>query len=212
MPRRRWRLKARHEPLSQAARMYLELGPGGVQAAHKRTPLDGYAEAVFFEGKRTRAADWQEHGAALIAAWVPKHPGTRPWGWWAFDAMEHRRCVVGTELLMPTHAATDWQFVWRAAHGVPAFQQRRPPGYVGFPAVESQARYLDRLGLLGVGERADLAADAFDHEAVNPFIVDGEEIERPGVADDCQHPTRPRFSSAPGRRSSNSNGTGRTSP
>jgi hypothetical protein len=156
-------------------RVYLELGPGGLCATHERSPLDGYDAARFFDGEHVRAAKWREHGAEIIAAWVPKHPGTRPWGWWQFDAMEHRRVVLSIELLMPTHEPTDWQFVWRASHGIPAFRQSRPRGYRGLPAVESQAAHLDRFGLLGVEERADLANDAFDDEVINPFILDAEE-------------------------------------
>jgi hypothetical protein len=76
---------------------------------------------------------------------------------------------------MPRREPTDWQFVWRASHGIPAFRQSRPPGFLGLPSVESQAQYLDRLGLLGIEERSDLDDDAFVPKDVHPFILDDEE-------------------------------------
>lgn len=185
MPRRKWRLLNRRESLSPAMRLLLERGDGVVMAEHDRTPLDGFFAAVFFDTGRARTAAWQEHGQTITEAWVLEHPGTRPWAWWAFDATEARRCVVGADLLMPKRVPTDWAFVWKQDWGVPAFVQSRPLGYVGLPAVESEAAYLARLGLLGVAERTALADDAFEPEPVNPFLVDADEIKRL-VADDRQ--------------------------
>jgi hypothetical protein len=178
MPRRRWLIKARREPLSPAMRVYLELGQGGLYAANQRAPLDGYGAARFFDGEHVRAARWREHGAEITATWVLEHAGTRPWGWWHFVAREARRCVVGAELLLPKVTPTDWEFVWREYLGVPAFRQSRPHGYHGLPSVESQAAYLERLALLGADEQASLPADAFVPEAVDPFVFTPEELER----------------------------------
>lgn len=86
--------------------------------------------------------------------------------------------VAGAELLMPKRAPTDWEFVWRQHHGIPAFVQCRPRGYRGLPAVESEPTYLDRLNLLGAVERAELDAEAFEPETVNPFILDAEDLDR----------------------------------
>jgi hypothetical protein len=141
---------------------------------HKRKPLDGYQAVAFF----CLARAWRRDHRGLAA----RASGTRPWAWWAFDATEPRRCVGGAELLAPAGAPTAWEWVWRKDFGVPAFLQWRPRGYLGLPAVESQAAYLDRLHLLGVEERADLDDDAFDHEAVNPFIADAEETLNPTAA------------------------------
>jgi hypothetical protein len=168
VPRKRRHAKLRREGLSAGVRAHLEVGylPG--------EKLEGWLE-VYFLGSKERQVLWELHSAAILSAWIVHHPGTRPWAWWMFEATEPRRCVVGVELLMPTREPADWAWVWHQDVGVPAFRQSRPPGYLGLPAVESQAAYLDRLGLLGVEERADLANDAFDDEAVNPFILDAEE-------------------------------------
>jgi hypothetical protein len=169
MPRKRRHAKLRRETLSTGVRAHLEVGhlSGGEKP-------EGWLE-VYFLGSKERQVLWELHRAAILSAWIVHHPGTRPWAWWMFEATEPRRCVVGAELLMLKHDPDDWQFVWHAAHGVPAFRQSRPRGYVGFPAVESQARYLARLGLLGVEERTRQADDAFDDEVINPFILDAEE-------------------------------------
>ena len=72
---------------------------------------------------------------------------------------------------------TDWEFVWRQQFGVPAFQQCRPRGFVGFPTVEAQAVYLDRLGLLTDDERSALPPGAGEPEAVDPFLTYEGELE-----------------------------------
>lgn len=157
-------------------RIYLERGPEGLMAVNEATLPEGYSMALFFDGEWVRAARWREHGAALTAAWILEHPGTRPWAWWGYDATEARRAVRGAELLMPKETPTSWEWWWRENFGSPAFVQRRPRGYAGLPAVEAQAAYLARLGLLGADERAALTADAFEPEVVDPFIFTEEGI------------------------------------
>ena len=36
------------------------------------------------------AALWAERREELMASWVQERPGTRPWGWWQYDAPEDR--------------------------------------------------------------------------------------------------------------------------
>jgi hypothetical protein len=122
------------------------------------------------------AAVWRETGEELTADWIDAHPGSRPWAWWVYSAPMPRRCLVGTALLFPIRKPGDWEFSWRENWGVPAFVQGRPRGYVGLPRVESQATYLDRLGLLGAEECGALGVEAFAPEAVDPFLIDAEAI------------------------------------
>jgi hypothetical protein len=35
-------------------------------------------------------AMWEAMREELLAVWVQEHPGTRPWGWWEYDAPEDR--------------------------------------------------------------------------------------------------------------------------
>lgn len=57
---------------------------------------------------------WRQHRESLLAAWIAEHPGTRPAGWWLFDApREPRRRVggVGTPLKdSPLHFGMPSQF------------------------------------------------------------------------------------------------------
>jgi hypothetical protein len=121
---------------------------------------------------------WQEVGADITAQWVAANAGRRPWAWWRFNASEPRRCVHGAELLAPVRQPGDWDWVWKKDFGVPAFQQCRPLGYIGLPAVESQAACLDRLGLLSADERMALDDDAFEPVEVDPFVISAEYLAR----------------------------------
>jgi hypothetical protein len=97
---------------------------------------------------------------------------------WYVEADEPRRVLEHAELLMPVRAGTtDWQFHWRQHFGVPAFQQCRPRGCVGFPTVEAQAVYLDRRGLLTDDERDSLPPDAEEPEPIDPFLTYEGELE-----------------------------------
>jgi len=173
MPRRKWRARARREELSAALVLYLTTAT--------LPPPDSEDLRMFLyttPNSTSRAALWLERGVEITSTWIRDNPGSRPWCWWMYDASEPRRCLVGAELLYPVHNPGDWDFVWRGHWGVPAFLQCRPLGYVGFPAVESQAAYLDRLGLLAAEERAALGDDAFDPEDVNPFHLTAEELAK----------------------------------
>jgi hypothetical protein len=94
-------------------------------------------------------ADWHRVRRDVLADWIAKRPGTRPLAWWRYEApAPMRRIVQG------------------AGH---------PPGgdplLYGWPenlrdrsnhvAIESEAAYLDRHGLLAPEEKAALSADAF---------------------------------------------------
>src|SRR5262249_344396 len=41
---------------------------------------------------------WKEFGAAITARHIAKHPGSRPWGWWRYDAPERRDTSTETQL------------------------------------------------------------------------------------------------------------------
>lgn len=170
MPRRRWRTRARRAPLPGALRFHLETGD--------YPPRDQFSNAealcVWVTPADEQAVLWQEHGAEIVAAWIAEHPGSRPHAWWRGDATEPRRCLEGAELLKPLIGA----WYWKGRFGVPAFAQCRPLGYVGCPVVESEAAYLDRLGLLAADERGRLDADDFEPVAVDPFLITAEELER----------------------------------
>jgi hypothetical protein len=168
MPRRRWRIKARREPLSPALRAYLELGLGGVMAARRRMPLEGYAEAVYFSHERERAAAWQEYGDEITADWVAAHPGERPWGWWQHVAPGPRLCLEGAKYVYRGAKPGDGNWIWQEDFGLPGRPQARRPGAA--PArmlFESQATFLQRHDLLMPGEAERLTAEALAPEIVS---------------------------------------------
>lgn len=85
------------------------------------------------------AAAWEELHEELLAAHIAEHPGTRPWAWWAFDAPESRRFLGDEpEDLSPFGVWYGMASSWGCAF------------------YETEADYLDRLGLLTDAERAAL--------------------------------------------------------
>jgi len=195
MPRRRWKLKDRREPLSAATRAYLELGLGGVMAMQPRPP--GYEDAVFFNGRHALPATWRERGEEITAAWAAEHPGERPWGWWQFDATEPRACLEGAEFVHRGKNPGDGDWIWKQEFGLPGRPQVRRPG--AKPArmmFESQAAHLRRRELLLPGELEQVTAEDFEPEVVEiPELAELEFVARrptaPALASTNGKPRRP---------------------
>src|SRR5262245_29223305 len=95
---------------------------------------------------------WRAWGEELTQAWIDTRPGSRPWGWWRFDAPEARHVIEGAGRVI--HGC-DW--VWREQHGVVALAAGPGPRVV----VESSPSYLRRLERLDAAERAALGSAAF---------------------------------------------------
>ena len=86
---------------------------------------------------------WRFHRDELLAEWVKRRPGTRPPAWWKFEADEPRQQVSGKPIETGAiHGQID-------DDGLPLALGYFPHGRVGF---ESQASYLERLGLVLPGE------------------------------------------------------------
>ncbi len=161
MPRPFLKVRPRRAPLPAAARVFLETGD---DAAAQAAALEADALFDLFLARRGQVALWQEHGTAITAEWVARQPGTRPWGWWRFEAPEPRRRLGGTGT--PKHEVLAFVPVYRC--GIPMYwlDSSIDPGDP--PRYESQAAYLARLGLLAPGERRRLGAAAFEPEAILP--------------------------------------------
>jgi hypothetical protein len=105
----------------------------------------------YFDTDDEIAARWASDGHRVVDAWIADRPGTRPPLWWRHSAPEERRRLSGTG---SPHAN-----VCRR-NGMPRFfidVDRDDP-----PIFESQAAYLDRLGLFCPSERKRLAAKDFE--------------------------------------------------
>lgn len=110
---------------------------------------------------------WRELRAGLLADWIAEHPGTRPYAWWTFDAPERRRRIDGQphpfdnaeRIAKVEHWRRDYPDVagreaCKLYYGMPVCLMTRDDFDAEY---ESEADYLDRLGLLTDNERAALA-------------------------------------------------------
>jgi hypothetical protein len=113
---------------------------------------------------------WCEHRDRLLAAWVRERSGSRPWAWWRFNAPEPRRLLSGRGVLLEQR----WRGLRVPLHrGLPTFDsidETDPPKF------ESEAAYLERLGLLEPDERERLGQSAFLPEVLTP---DGDTRDEP---------------------------------
>lgn len=126
---------------------------------------------------------WAAHRDWVLAEYATEHPGTRPERWWVFDAPEPRRRVggVGTpmrprlgggspalHLGVPDEWITEAELrtyaLMSSPLDVPALDPADPPRY------ESEAAYLERLGLLLPGERRRLSPDDFEPVSIFEII------------------------------------------
>lgn len=159
MPRKR-RVSKRREDLSEDAERWLRGEPCGF---------------FKFKAKKELAALWAEHGDRIVAEYIALYPGQRPDRWWQYDAP---RIAVGTYpgcfwdgklaeprkrlggVGTPSHEA--YNIVPSYPFGIPSswvdIDPENPPMY------ESQAAYLERLGMLLAGER--LTKQDFESEEI----------------------------------------------
>ncbi len=111
---------------------------------HKTAWANGGVDAFLTTLDCHRAA-WERIGSEATAEYRKKNPGSRPWGWWVFDAPESRRQIGGTGksiLIEDTHfPAVDF--------GIPRMQR----GPLEF---ETEAEFLKRHGLLTKTEQKSL--------------------------------------------------------
>jgi hypothetical protein len=125
----------------------------------------GYSiETVFGEPEPTEAEleqCWERYGDEIVAEWVEQQPGSRPWGWWRFEAPEVRQRVDGVHPFddpsyqqeADRYRRKGWIDLMATTFGVPKYQ----PGdwWAGFSRAEYEDEwsYLDRHGLLTDQER-----------------------------------------------------------
>lgn len=126
--RRRARKQRRGE-LDARQEMELQIGPGGAESA--------------FESPFVRRDAWFANRDALLR---DCNEGSRPWGWWQFEALEPRR-VVRTEILRDEKAGTPATIV----RGDGFTRHTRRDGVVD--VLEREDDYLQRLRLFTPRER-----------------------------------------------------------
>lgn len=110
----------------------------------------------FFELPARQEAVWQAHKEWVVAEHVKASPGTRPRRWWQREAPEPRRRVGGKGTLTSDVIAVlpTWHL------GIPSCWHDLDPDDP--PLFESEAAYLDRLGLMLPGEKGRLTGRDFE--------------------------------------------------
>jgi hypothetical protein len=126
--------------------------------------------------RRSPEQIWAAHGERVLAHYVLRHPGCRPWLWWKIGECEPRTRLGGIGDPLDTCSAV---YEKPYDHGVPwswrregdPFTHGTPISDIDPPRFESEAAYLLRLGLLEPGERERIAPEDFEPEVIR--YVDG---------------------------------------
>ncbi len=148
--------------------------------------IDGYTQAQIeelltgfefipgtgFDCDEAKRAAWEELREPLLRRWVKDNPGTRPHAWWLYDAPERRRRVDGVQHPFDNRKRKEYVAKWAADYPREAEQNAYRLSY-GKPNAfcvsddftaeyETEAEFLQRLGLLTGAERQALEDAAFN--------------------------------------------------
>jgi hypothetical protein len=96
------------------------------------------------------AAAWDCHGERLLAEWIEKHPGSRPWPWWIFEHCQER--PIANPMRPDVEAGLRDRARFGYLHTTILHGHGAPPG-VMLPLQEPEVDYLDRNDLLTPRER-----------------------------------------------------------
>jgi hypothetical protein len=120
-------------------------------------------DAAAWRGVLPGAELWAQRRDEVLAYWVEAHAGSRPSGWWRWEAPGPRQQVGGIGRPWGFEQLTrgvpmiwnygPWRDMW--ASPPPPIDPKNPPTF------ESEATFLDRHGLLLPGERDRLQDDDF---------------------------------------------------
>jgi hypothetical protein len=128
---------------------------GDFEGADALAARDGSSPWEIFDGVGCdHASVWHAIEPHALAEWVEHFPGLRPSAWWQWSVPE-LRSVFGQ--FRPATGGNRCHDT-----GVPYGE---PVDWMDRPMVESTPRLLDRLGLWLPGERARVAAAAFEPSA-----------------------------------------------
>jgi hypothetical protein len=145
-----------------------------------RSWLKGEAKAprmaVLLAGEEGTKAVWERFREEILTEHIAELPGTRPRGWWAFDAPERRRRLGGVgEPRFTAWSDMTWNGLFELWFTGPGWEGTPCDPY-DMPTFESQATFLDRHGLLSAAERRRSRPEDFEPEVIRlerPYIPGG---------------------------------------
>jgi hypothetical protein len=119
----------------------------------------------FHSDEEAKRQAWEASRAELLREWIGRHPGTRPWAWWAYDAPEggrrrrlngvhpfdcpKRRAHVNKIAKQPDAAPDYLEQMHKLSFGVPNAYCVEDDWKAEY---ESEADFLKRYGLLTSAE------------------------------------------------------------
>ena len=109
---------------------------------------------------------WEQHREQVLADWIVRHPGTRPWCWWRFDSGLPRvqRIQRSRPFEIIEDAGTRGFTLWlcgRDPENKRRLSDTEREAQRGQFILDQRA-WLKRHGLLSDAERESLPADAFE--------------------------------------------------
>ena len=118
------------------------------------TGHDFFGDGYMDDTERMRE-DWRRFRVELLAGWIALRPGTRPFGWWRFDAPARRETIDGSVHPFDRPERQERCETWHSQHPEMRHPERFVELFFGVPVIaveaaryESQRHYLTRLGLL----------------------------------------------------------------
>jgi hypothetical protein len=129
-------------------------------------------DSTAYRGTMSGSALWAARRDEVLTVWPEAHPGTRPSGWWRWDAPGLRQRIGGIgEPWQTRDTAYGLPLIWNVGHYLNLWANPPPPLDLGNPPVfESQATYLERHGLLLPGERERLRDSDFRPERIVDIV------------------------------------------
>src|SRR5207248_7440994 len=138
-------------------------------------------DSTAYRGALSGAALWAARRDEVLSFWAEAHPGTRPSGWWNWDAQRLRQRIGGIgEPWQIRDCAYGVPIIWNIgryrdlwANPPPVLDPSNPPLY------ESQGSYLNRHALLAPGERRRLRDADFRPQPITDILELGADLVAP---------------------------------
>lgn len=172
MPRKKIRNKIRIEPAPEWLFKFLATGECPSDSE------DGALACWQLQGKlldRRGSGEfekiWKSHRDKVLADFIRKYPGHRPWVWWEFNALESRKQISGKGVVSwERYPAIKPLYSYGAPGSWYEIDESDPPFY------ESEATFLKRHDILTLSEKKKLKSH--DFEPVNILEIIGKNVDK----------------------------------